>query len=424
MFVGTDGVLYTWGRNDLGQLGHGDQTDRDVPTPLFGLPPLCEVASGAGHALVLTEDHQVLPAGIGEGLSRRVKERRSDGRREAHSYQVYSWGGNGNGQLGIGHLEEAHHTPVLVSFPKGEEIIKIACGLYFSAALSSSGSLFTWGSKDEGCLALGQIRTDVLSPTRVPPLPSPIVNFSCGRFHMAAVTEDGSLYTCGLNAFGELGMEHVLRKDTFVKVFNNVAQVACGICMTMAVTFDGKLCATGWNGDGNLGISNSVDAYYEMTFIMDNVVSVAVTNHTLIRKQDGTVWGWGANNQGQLGENQEVSIVGEPKKITWCPKISAFGCGICFSYVVDEEGDLYTVGLINDLRGNFTNELLKIPSMKFQDPIPENFNFLREKWTRVYFWVFLGKLSESSLFSHFPVEVIFNLVTLQGHVFCSAHKCG
>jgi alpha-tubulin suppressor-like RCC1 family protein len=158
-----------------------------------------------------------------------------------------------------------------------------------------------------------------IEPTPMPPplviIDNPFVFVSAGRNHSTAIREDGSLWTWGWNNHGQLG--DGMTDDCYEprKVMDDVAFVAAGGKYTMAIKTDGSLWAFGANDYGQFGLG---EAGADMEFssvpvhIMDDVkwVSVSMDDrsgydsfaHTMIVKTDGSLWGWGGNAYGQLGD--------------------------------------------------------------------------------------------------------------------------
>ncbi len=135
-----DGSLWAWGRNDYGQLGLGDTTDRIAPVQVGTGTKWVAVAAGGDHSLGLT----------------------IDGR-------LWAWGNNEAGQLGLGNANEKW-CPTLV----GTGYVAVAAGAYHSLGLKADGSLWAWGWNNYGQLGLGDT-TNRLSPTQIKSFNAPRV---------------------------------------------------------------------------------------------------------------------------------------------------------------------------------------------------------------------------------------------------------
>ncbi|KAK7584105.1 hypothetical protein V9T40_005068 [Parthenolecanium corni] len=125
--------------------------------------------------------------------------------------EVYSWGGNNYGQLGINSKEQQIATPTKIEEQlAGKRIVKISCGSYFSAAVLDSGEVFTWGFNNEGQLGLNdsEVHIELIRmPERVPNLnDAVIIKIMCGREHVLAMNDAQELFVWGENWGGELGL--------------------------------------------------------------------------------------------------------------------------------------------------------------------------------------------------------------------------
>eukprot|EP00899_Mesostigma_viride_P019612 jgi/Mesvir1/27652/Mv07379-RA.3 len=169
--------------NKKGQLGHGDNSVSRKPQILESLLSYCvrSVACGSDHTLVST----------------------------AEGY-VFSWGDGGEGRLGHGN-EEDKWAPTQVMALEGQDIVQVAAGDQFSAALTREGGIYTWGCGDEGRLGHGANTGDQLEPRLITCAEGSfsrhkIEAVSCGGSHMAAIG-DGFVFTWGDNTFGQLGRD-------------------------------------------------------------------------------------------------------------------------------------------------------------------------------------------------------------------------
>ena len=180
IFVAADGLVFATGDNSDGQLGVGDTEDRLAPTPITGQlesRTAVYVAAGDRHTLCITSDGS-----------------------------LFSWGRNVNGQLGVGDTED-RHLPTLVTGLQGKQVTHVAAGRYHTMCSTADGSVFSWGEGDEGKLGLGDEGDDMLVPTLVRGKlqNKQVLQVTAGRSFSMCATEDGSVYTWGDNAYGQLG---------------------------------------------------------------------------------------------------------------------------------------------------------------------------------------------------------------------------
>ncbi|KAF0852570.1 mitochondrial regulator_of_chromosome_condensation_(RCC1)_repeat- containing_protein [Andalucia godoyi] len=132
---------------------------------------------------------------------------------------LWTWGRNGlSGRLGIGSASEKYETPqIVLKFPdmlrKYEEAVcMVSCGDFHSAACTSSGSLYLWGSGENGRLGTGSEDFNELAPVRINesfPVENPyVVEVRCGGGHTVCRTFDGTVFAWGSNIYGKLGLGH------------------------------------------------------------------------------------------------------------------------------------------------------------------------------------------------------------------------
>eukprot|EP01124_Arcella_intermedia_P035114 TRINITY_DN8862_c0_g2_i1.p1 TRINITY_DN8862_c0_g2~~TRINITY_DN8862_c0_g2_i1.p1 ORF type:complete len:245 (-),score=69.91 TRINITY_DN8862_c0_g2_i1:100-774(-) len=143
-------------------------------------------------------------------------------------------------------------------------IIDFSCGGYHVVALSKEGDLYCWGHNGQGQLGSGDVnQIYVPKPTKVGfCFPAKIVKISCGRNHSMVILSDGSLFCWGDNSYGQLGVGNVevgcLNVPTQVKeIESQIIQVKCGSTHSMAITSRNELFSWGGNRYGQLGNGKS-----------------------------------------------------------------------------------------------------------------------------------------------------------------------
>ncbi|KAE9052126.1 hypothetical protein PR001_g805 [Phytophthora rubi] len=217
--------VYTFGRNDYGQLGHNDSIDRKVPQHVeaMGDQHVVSVACGQYHTMVVTA-----------------------------TGKAFAFGKNDYGQLGIDSMEN-QLVPVQVRGGlEKHECLEIRCGYYHSIVLCSGAHLFGFGRNDYGQLGLGratasstanlQLQQQRFSYARlIEELEGKdIVRFACGCYHTIAVSDNGVMYVFGRNNHGQLGTGDTNERvypfpiDDFVG--KRVALVAAGFYHTVVLT--------------------------------------------------------------------------------------------------------------------------------------------------------------------------------------------
>ncbi len=308
-----DGAVLAWGYNRDGELGNG--TNEDSPTlvvvkdshdPTGHLSSVRAIAAGTSHSLALKEDGT-----------------------------VWAWGYNSDGQLGDG--TKANSTrPVRVGKLGG--VRAIAAGAFFSLALKEDGTVWAWGSntsgqdnKQSGQLGDGAIDSSA-TPLEVGGLGG-VEAVAAGASHGLALKNDGTVRAWGDNFFGELGDGSKTDSPTPVRAsdLDGVEAVEGGGWFSLALKEDGTVWAWGYNQDGELGNGTATDAKETQcentSEAGDSQVRSSCANsptpvrvgglggvraiaagssHGLALKDDGSVWAWGANDQGQLGNGTET----------------------------------------------------------------------------------------------------------------------
>jgi probable HAF family extracellular repeat protein len=186
---------------------------------------------------------------------------------------------------------------------------KVAAGEYYSLELDADGSVWTWGNNSYGQLGDGTYnsRSEPLQNSSL----GAVMCISGGSKHSAAVESDGSVWTWGPNWNGQLGDgttdDHPLPNQ--VPSFTGAIAVSVGQYHTIALRADGTVWSWGYNGDGELGDGTTADSLSPVQVLtesgapLQDVIAIAAGYyHNLALKADGSVWVWGANWVGALGD--------------------------------------------------------------------------------------------------------------------------
>ena len=294
-----------------------------------------------------------LPAGaIGAG-SREDRATVSTGDKTTAAVQsdgtLWMWGSNKDEQLGNSGAGNANYTydgnhPIqTVPLEVLDDVVAVSCGPSHTAALKSDGSLWTWGWGKDGRLGDGRVELDYHISTPVKVMDG-VAAVSCGDNYTAAIKTDGTLWTWGGNASGQLGTGGMENKTVPTKVMDNVAAVSCGNYTTAILKTDGSLWMCGSNTYGTVGNGKSGAGENELTpvKIMDNVSSASTGGGvTAAVQSDGSLWMWGDNRGGALGNGtQESSAV--PIKIMG--GVAAVSCGGGAAAAIKTDGTLWMWG--------------------------------------------------------------------------------
>ncbi|HEY1046943.1 MAG TPA: T9SS type A sorting domain-containing protein [Bacteroidia bacterium] len=334
----TDSTVKAFGENATGELGDGTYTDKNTPVSVKKLSGIIAVSAGGdqleAHSMALKSDGTVwtwgsnLYGGLGDGTNNSTTEPvqtllisdvvsisaggwHSSALKKDSS--VWVWGWNSDGQIGDGTTVD-RTLPTKVNGLTG--IKQIAAGTYHMLALKSDGTVWAWGNNDNGQIG-DSSTTDRNTPVKVKGL-SNVVRISAGRFFSLAIKSDGTVWTWGENQYGQLGNGNLGSSSVPVQVSGLTgiisATAATGAFHCIAIKDDNTVWAWGRNTYGNLGDGtvNNSSIPVKMSGV-SNVAGVAAgTNFTLLYKTDGTFWACGRNASGQLGDGsvlQRNSVV-------------------------------------------------------------------------------------------------------------------
>lgn len=189
---------------------------------------------------------------------------------------------------------------------------RVAGGGNFSLARRPDGSVWAWGSNHlnwppqwGGQLGDGNTFACSTVPGRVPGLEN-VLTVAAGSFHSLALTEDGKVWSWGLNDHGQLGDGTTESRGTPAQVLNltDVVAIAAGSRHSLALEADGTIWSWGMNSHGQLGDGTATHRYTpaKVTGLSKAVAIACGMTHSLAITDDGSVWAWGQNLYGQLGD--------------------------------------------------------------------------------------------------------------------------
>ncbi|KAH8339599.1 hypothetical protein KR067_001005 [Drosophila pandora] len=275
--------------------------------------------------------------------------------------ELYCWGSTSHGQLGLGGIEDEQIlTPSQVPWTPDSAIKQVACGHRHTLFLTSSGKVYACGSNDHS-----QLGHDL--PTKRPRM-SPfllipelqdyvVVQIACGSRHSMALSEWGQVLSWGDNDCGQLGQatdQDIVQLPKIVRqlVSKTVVQIACGNNHSLALTSCGELYSWGSNIYGQLGVNTPKEVTHSnqpvrlTTLLGIPVAAIACGgNHSFIISKSSAVFGWGRNNCGQLGLNDETSR-SYPTQLKTLRTLGVrfVACGDEFSVFLTNEGGVFTCG--------------------------------------------------------------------------------
>lgn len=351
-----DGTLWAWGRNNHGQLGDGTTVDKNVPTQIGTLTDWVQVSAKGGHTVAVTKNGY-----------------------------LYAWGKNDYGQLGDGTTTERH-----ISTRIGTATWKAAYagdGFTIGISLNNSNTIWGWGNNDKA--QLGNDPSNLPSSLVPVQIIGPRKNIikeiytyptwydvGVGKDYFVGICydintaypvalptdpEDKNIVVWGNNLYGQLGTGNLDRVDEPLIIteldivtdptreIKKFEKITTGNHHTMALKRDGSLWAWGNNTHGELGVDpNVASSYNEPTQLFSTDVWIDIMageNFSVGIKSDGTLWTWGANDKGQLGNGvtgtgswqpvQEASL-----STNW-DKVSA---GDKFVFGIKKDGSMWAWG--------------------------------------------------------------------------------
>jgi alpha-tubulin suppressor-like RCC1 family protein len=343
-----DGSLWAWGWNMKGQLGGGDRENRTVPTRVGTDTDWVSVAAAVNHSVALKSDGSLWTCGNNLAFS----------------------------NLGIGPYPTAPDCAtsfVRVGADNDWAVIQPGCN--WTAALKTDGSLWVWGGDEEtGAMGLGQGVSIAHVPTRVG-ADNDWTSVRCGQSEIWAFKTDGSLWTCGRNDYGQLGLGDTENRYGLTRVPGDDWAAVCGTAFhTMAVKTDGSLWGWGLNYCGQLGNGLNELAHYTSPIRVLNddndwpilpLSGGSVYFSSAAIKSGGSLWTWGGNQLGELGLGDDVRTGSGgsydapehrriPTRVGTDTDWAAVSCGYIFMMALKSDGSLWTTG--NNTYGNLGDD--------------------------------------------------------------------
>ncbi len=338
-----DGTVRTWGSNVSGQLGDSTFDNKNIPVLVKGLSGVIAIAGEGNHSIALKNDSTVWCWGFnthGElgddtyGLNKNLPVKVAGlsgviaiagGENHCLALRkdstVWTWGWGIFGQLGTG--TGMNTVPVKIDSISG--VIAIAAGSFHSLALKKNGTVWAWGYNESGQLGSAN-NSQADYPQPVVELTN-VKSIAATAANSYAIKNDGSVWAWGSNTYHQLGnnTEALATFPRLVSGLSGISVITGGFQHSLALKNDGTVWAWGNNSSGQLGngVIDSNDVYeYHPTQVKNLSGVVSVTGggtHTLAVKKDGTVWAWGYNYHGQLGNGTNTEYYTLPVKVsgTW-----------------------------------------------------------------------------------------------------------
>ena len=215
---------------------------------------------------------------------------------------LWGCGANGNGQLGLG---DTNNRSIFTQITTNADNIKsVYCSYNQTFVLKNDNTLWGCGLNSQGQLGLGDTNNRT-TLTQITTNVDDIKSIYCGKEYIIILKNDGALWGCGDNSYGQLGLGDTKNRTTFTQITNNVKSIYCGYNHTLILKNDGTLWGCGRNDSGQLGLEKDINnkiTFTQITTNADNIKSIYCGNeYTTILKNNGTLWGCGSNGYGLLG---------------------------------------------------------------------------------------------------------------------------
>jgi len=283
------GSLWAWGRNHIGQLGDGTLNNRYEPVQIGIGNNWASVSAGTSHVIAIDTDNA-----------------------------LWAWGSNGIGELGDGTngFENSRHSPIQIE--PGTRWASVSAGSQSSLAIRTdnyhplatlNGTLWVWGVRTPGMINGWSNTPHLIHHTTT------WTAIYAGMEHSMAIREDGSLWAWGNNGEGQLGdgtngFENYRSTLVQVGTDNDWLSISAGERHTVAIKADGSLWAWGSNRNGQLGdgtITPQRNTPIRIGTDDDWFYVSAGRFSTVAMRTDGSVWAWGNNQLGQLGDGTRTN---------------------------------------------------------------------------------------------------------------------
>ena len=284
---------------------------------------------------------------------------------------LWGWGDNASPNGGsLGDNTSVTKSSPVQTIAGGTNWKQLARGYFHEAAIKTDGTLWMWGNNGNG--QLGD-NTGVAKSSPVQTIASGTIwrQVSCGQFCTAAIKTDGTLWTWGYNGFGQLGDNTVASKSSPVQTIAGGwiwKQVSCGLNITAAIKSDGTLWLWGYNQNGQTGDNTIVGKSSPVQTIAAGTPWKQVScghQHVGAIKTDGTLWMWGYNYNGQIGDNTVAHKSSPVQTIAGGTNWKQVTGGASHTAAIKQDGTLWAWGR-NDFGGPLGDNTLTSKSSPVQ----------------------------------------------------------
>jgi len=340
LMVCKDGSVYATGANYRGEIGDSTTDTAYTFQKTLNIDSVKQVSAGFWHSIALRRDST-----------------------------VWSWGGNDQGALISGDFNDYRLPQKIDSL---ENIISLSAGDSHNLFLRKDSTVWGGGSNRYGELAVSSASSSFNTVMRVSTI-SGVADISAGS-NFSLLLKDNSVWAFGRNSIGQLATGDLDNSAIPVKIadLNHIENVEAGPANGYAIDTNGTVWAWGSNVKGQLGnrATIGIGQYSDIPVMvdLDSVVKVAARNskHVLALKTDGTVWSWGHNNWGQLGDGTRTTR-NKPVKVKNLKGIMHITTTPGTSMAIDSSGVIYSWGTGPNLANDTATQLL-VPTPVYPAP--------------------------------------------------------
>ncbi|WNG62646.1 RCC1 repeat-containing protein [Archangium gephyra] len=356
-----NGSVWSWGNNKSGQLGDGTTRERALPAELETIARVKFIDTGTRHTVALRENGTVWtwgynrmgqlgrPASASEPTPRQVPGLTDGVAVEAGGDQslmlradgtVWSWGNNTTGQLGRTTSTSFDAIPAQV--PGLTNVVALSAGFDHSLALRADGTVWSWGNNANGQLGRTLATSFDAIPAQVPGLTG-VVTLSAGFGHTLALRADGTVWAWGSNRFRQLGFPQITSINPTprqVPALTDVTDVAAGMYFSLARRANGSVWS--WGVDPSVQLRTPGNDTPQRVDGPKHVIALTAGVRPLVMEKNGTLWGWGWNHTGVLGTGSNIrSTPGRARNLS---RIVSLAAGFRYVLALREDGTVWGWG--------------------------------------------------------------------------------
>lgn len=334
----SDGTLWAWGGNEDGQLGSGNYLDNGLPQQIGNENNWKAIECGMYHTVALKNDGT-----------------------------LWAWGKNNLRQLGNGSGASSINHPIQIDTATDWEAI--AAHNNHSVAIKTNGTAWTWGNYDHNeFFLLDDPQPNIAAPVQLPG--SGFKAASASDASNLLLKADGTLWGNGRSFHYELGLSASLTFDETLIFYPQPIQIgaagdwkslASGNRFSLALKTDGSL--WGWGIDLTHSDGTFSKTPRQMGTDTDWIEVTAGITHGLGLKSDGTLWGWGTNMEGQIADATSANIHTNPARIGDDNDWESVHSKYKSSFAIKSDGTLWSWGLNSNGQlgnGTTTNSFMPI----------------------------------------------------------------